>query len=115
MNGKMSKIAFVFLSIALAASGQDKKINTASIDELTGLKGKLNEQENVYKVSSPRTDLKISVDQWEMPPFMGLTSWASFMPGMKDGAMVMGDLVLMQDEVNPVMRPALENGPQVTD
>ena len=50
MNGKMSKIAFAFLSIALAASGQDKKINTASIDELTGLKGKLNEQENVYKV-----------------------------------------------------------------
>jgi len=32
---------------------------------------------------------------------MGLTSWAAFMPGMKDNAMVMGDLVLMQDEVNP--------------
>ena len=62
MNGKMSKIAFTFLSIALAASGQDKKLNTASIDELTGLKGKLNEQENVYKVSAPKTDLKISVD-----------------------------------------------------
>ena len=114
MNAKMSKTAFAFLSIALAASGQDKKLNTASIDELTGLKGKLNEQENVYKVSSPRTDLKISVDKWEMPPFMGLTSWAAFMPGMKDDAMVMGDLVLMQDEVNPVMSAALDNGLQVT-
>src|SRR5437763_4977075 len=62
----------------------------------------------------PRTDVKISVDKWEMPPFMGLTSWASFMPGMKDGAMVMGDLVLMQDEVNPVMSAALDNGLQVT-
>src|SRR5256885_396120 len=114
MNGKMSKIAFTFLSIAFAASGQEKKLNTASIDELTGLKGKLNEQENVYKVSAPRTDLKISVDKWEMPPFMGLTSWAAFMPGMKGEAMVMGDLVLMQDEVNPVMSSAFDNGLQVT-
>jgi len=110
----MSKLALALILSAAAASGQDKKLNTAAIDELTGLKGKLNEQENVYKVSSPRTDLKISVDQWETPPFMGLTSWASFMPGMKDGAMVMGDLVLMQDEVNPVMSAALDNGLQVT-
>jgi len=114
MIDKMSKIAFAFLSIALAASGQDKKLNTAGIDEITGLKGKLNEQENVYKVSAPRTDLKISVDKWEMPPFMGLTSWAAFMPGMKGEAMVMGDLVLMQDEVNPVMSAAFDNGLQVT-
>src|SRR6059058_39543 len=114
MNSKMSKTAFAFLTIALAASGQDRKLDTATIDQLTGLKGKLNEQEHAYKVSAPRTDLKISVDKWEMPPFMGLTSWAAFMPGMKDGAMVMGDLVLMQDEVNPVMSAALDNGLQVT-
>src|SRR5436190_12198119 len=114
MNAKMSKIAFAVLSIAFAASGQEKKLNTASIDELTGLKGKLNEQENVYKVSAPRTDLKISVDKWEMPPFMGLTSWAAFMPGMKGEAMVMGDLVLMQDEVNPVMSAAFDHGLTVT-
>jgi hypothetical protein len=110
----MSKIPFALFLIALTASGQAKKLDTATIDELTGLKGKLNEQENVYKVSSPRTDLKISVDKWEMPPFMGLTSWAAFMPGMKDGLMVMGDLVLMQDEVNPVMSAALDSGLQVT-
>src|SRR5215471_2473574 len=102
MNVGMSKIAFASLFIAAAAYGQDKTLNTARIDELTGLKGKLNEQEHVYKVTSPRTDVKVSVDKWEMPPFMGLTSWAAFMPGMKGEAMVMGDLVLMQDEVNPV-------------
>src|SRR5262249_49903787 len=84
------------------------------IDELTGLKGKLNEQEHVYKVTSPRTDIKVSVDNWEMPPFMGLTSWAAFMPGMKAEAMVMGDLTLMQDEVNPVMTAALDHGLEVT-
>src|SRR6266481_4662680 len=114
MKSTLSKIAFALLLAATVSAAQSKKLNTAIIDELTGLKGKLNEQENIYKVSSPRTDLKISVDQWAMPPFMGLTSWASFMPGMQGEAMVMGDLVLMQDEVNPVMSAAFENGLQVT-
>jgi len=114
MKSQLSKIAFALLLAVNSSAAQSKKLDTAQIDELTGLKGKLNEQEGVYKVSSPRTDLKISVDKWQMPPFMGLTSWAAFMPGMKDGAMVMGDLVLMQDEVNPVMSAALDNGLQVT-
>lgn len=117
MKEILSKISFGLFLAALTIglnAAEAKKLNTAQIDELTGLKGKLNEQEGVYKVSSPRTDLKISVDKWEMPPFMGLTSWAAFTPGMKDGAMVMGDLVLMQDEVNLVMSAALDNGLQVT-
>src|SRR6266404_1881325 len=117
MKQTLSKIGFA-MTLAIFAlptsAAQSKKLDTAQIDELTGLKGKLNEQENVYKVSSARTDLKISVDKWEMPPFMGLTSWAAFMPGMKGEAMIMGDLVLMQDEVNPVMTTAFDNGLQVT-
>src|SRR5436309_2874383 len=115
MKTSLSSFSVLFTAFTLASNAaQSRKLDTAQIDELTGLKGKFNEQEGVYKVSSPRTDLKISVDKWEMPPFMGLTSWAAFMPGMKDGAMVMGDLVLMQDEVNPVMSAALDNGLQVT-
>lgn len=98
----------------IAAIARDAKLPTERIDELTGLKGKLNEQENVYKVTSPRTDLKVAVDQWTMPPFMGLTSWAAFTPGMKENTMVMGDLVLFEDEVNPVMSAALNAGLQVT-
>jgi hypothetical protein len=89
-------------------------IPTNRIDEITGLKGKWNEQERVYKVSSPRSDVKVSVDNWQMPPFMGLTSWAAFTAGKEKEAMVMGDLVLFQDEVNPVMSAALENGLDVT-
>ena len=116
MKCKMSKIALGILLASATSWGQGTKLklDTAKIDEITGLKGKLNEQEGVFKVSWPRTDIKISVDKWEMPPFMGLTSWAAFMAGMKDGAMVMGDLVLMQDEVDPVMSSALDNGLQVT-
>ncbi len=51
-----------------------------------------------------------------MPPFMGLTSWAAFEPGEKPGvdAMVMGDLVLFEDEVSPAMSAALDNGLEVT-
>src|SRR5436190_4424488 len=115
MKTSLSSFSVLFTAFTLASNAaQSRKLDTAQIDELTGLKGKFNEQEGVYKISSPRTDLKISVDKWEMPPFMGLTSWAAFRPAMKDGSMVMGVLVLMQDEVNPVMSAALDNGLQVT-
>ncbi len=90
------------------------ELQTNRIDEITGLKGKWNNEEKVYKVSAPRADIKVSVDNWEMPPFMGLTSWAAFTTGKEKEAMVMGDLVLMQDEVNPVMSAALDNGLAVT-
>ncbi len=114
MKSKMSQIALGIFLVAATSSGQGTKLDTAKIDEITGLKGKLNEQEGVFKVSSPRTDIKVSVDGWTMPPFMGLTSWAAFTTGMHEGAMVMGDVVLMQDEVNPVMSAAFENGLEVT-
>jgi len=87
--------------------------NTARIDELTGLKGKMNEKEGVYKVTFPRNDVKVVVDGWTMPPFMGLGTWAAF-TATKDGAMVMGDTVLFEDEVNAAMTAALDNGLNVT-
>jgi hypothetical protein len=101
------------LMIGLGAVAADK-LDTNRIDQITGLKGTLNKDEGVYKVSAPRDDVKVSVDGWAMPPFMGLTSWAAFMDGKKEEAMVMGDLVLFQDEVNPVMSAALASGLKVT-
>ena len=47
-------------------------LDTARIDQLTGLKGKLNEKEGVYKVTFPRNDVKVIVEGWTMPPFMSL-------------------------------------------
>jgi Domain of Unknown Function (DUF1259) len=114
MKIQLSKLPCLLLLATAAAAGAAAPLDTARIDELTGLKGALNKQEGVYKVSLPRADLKITVDNWQMPPFMGLTSWAAFKPGMKENAMVMGDLVLMQDEVNPVMSAVLNNGLEVT-
>jgi hypothetical protein len=89
-------------------------LDTAKIDELTGLKGKLNEKEGVYKVTWPRDDVKVVVDGWMMPPFMGLGTWAAFTKGAHTEAMVMGDTVLFEDEVNAAMTAALDNGLNVT-
>src|SRR5438876_7969674 len=97
-----------FITASVAAG-----LNTARIDELTGLKGKLNEKEGVYKVTFPRDDVKIVVDGWTMPPFMGLGTWAAFIE-TKNGAIVMGDTVLFEDKVNAAMTAALDNGLSVT-
>jgi hypothetical protein len=95
-------------------AGRERKLNTARIDEITGAKGTFNEAEGVFKESFPRTDVPVKVDGRPMEPFMGLTSWAAFQPGKAANAMVMGDLVLFEDEVNPVMSAALSAGLQVT-
>lgn len=114
MKMQKSKFASAFLLASLAAASAATELDTARIASITGLNGKLNSEEGVYKVSQPRTDLKISVDQWQMPSFMGLTSWAAFQSGMDKNAMVMGDLALMQDEINPVMSALLDSGLEVT-
>src|SRR5213592_2322454 len=101
-------IVLGIISNAFAAN-----LNTARIDQVTGLKGKFNEKEGVYKVTFPRNDVKVVVDGWTMPPFMGLGTWAAFTP-TKDGAMVMGDTVLFEDEVNAAMSVALDNDLNVT-
>ena len=89
-------------------------LDTATIEAITGLKGVSSQTEGTFKVSKPRDDVSVTVEQTHMAPFMGLTSWAAFMPSGKDSAMVMGDIVLFQDEVNPVMSAALDAGLQVT-
>jgi hypothetical protein len=102
-------VAFCCAAIGTATAALD----TAKIDAITGLKGKLNEKEGVYKVSFPRSDVKVVVDGWPMPPFMGLGTWAAF-EGTNEKAIMMGDTVLFQDEVNLVMSAALDNGLSVT-
>jgi hypothetical protein len=88
-------------------------LDTAKIEELTRAKGKLDEKEGAFKVSVPRSDLAVTVAGMRLTPPMGLTSWAAFKPAGAH-AMVMGDLVLLEDQVNPVMSTALDNGLQVT-
>jgi hypothetical protein len=109
MTKLLLAIAF-FVSMAATASAA---LDTAKIDLLTGLKGKFNENEGVYKITFPRNDVKVIVGGWTMPPFMGLGTWAAFKES-KTGALVMGDTVLFEDEVNTAMAAALDNGLSVT-
>ncbi|MEY2508143.1 MAG: hypothetical protein QOH01_2472 [Verrucomicrobiota bacterium] len=111
-------VAGLLIGIAMTLAGifpaSAAGLDGAKIDELTGLKGKLNEKEGVYRVTFPRSDVKVAVDGWTMPPFMGLGTWAAFTQGSHSEAMVMGDTVLFEDEVNAAMSSAFENGLSVT-
>lgn len=109
----MKRLLLALTVCAARAHLASAALDGAKIDALTGLKGKLNEKEGVYRVSFPRNEVKVSVDGWTMPPFMGLGTWAAFTE-TKHGVMVMGDTVLFEDEVNPVMSVAFENGLSVT-
>src|SRR5438105_6943804 len=88
-------------------------LDTARIEQLTGAKGKLDRAAGVFKVSMPRTDLSLTVGGVKLTPASGLTSWAAFEP-TGAGAMVMGDVVVTENQVNPVMSAALDNGLEVT-
>ncbi len=101
-------------SVLVADITPAPSLDGARIEELTGLKGALDKSEGVFKVTSARTDVAVTIDGRTLEPFLGLTSWAGFLPGKKAPCMVMGDLVLFQDEINPVMSAALDNGLAVT-
>lgn len=88
-------------------------LNTTRIEQLTGLKGTLDKKENVFKVSLPRNDVDVVAGGVKMTPPLGLTCWAAFQ-NAADHTMVMGDMVLLEDQVNPVMDAALGSGLEVT-
>jgi len=98
---------------APSTQGPAAQLNPAQIEQLTGAKGQLNEKENVFKVSAPRNDLAVVAAGTRITPPMGLTTWAAFTTH-GSATMVMGDLVLTEDQVNTVMSAALDNGLDVT-
>jgi hypothetical protein len=112
------KLSRVLLTLALlfslnVSAAKDKFLDGEKISKLTGLAGQMNEKEGVYKVSFPRGDIKSTAAGVRLIPALGLTSWAAF---TRTGSqvMMMGDTVLTEDQVNPVMSVAIENGLEVT-
>lgn len=67
----------------------------------------------VHRYAFPRSDLKVTLDGVAIKPALALGSWAAFLP-MGDEAMVMGDLVLTHNEVNPVMSKLIAGGFEIT-
>jgi Domain of Unknown Function (DUF1259) len=113
MTSKMKKLLIIIAFCSAIIPGASA-LDTAKIDNITGLKGKLNEKEGVYRIGFSRSDVAVAVDGSTMPPFMGLGTWAAFIQGVHTEAMVMGDTVLFEDEVNPVMSAAFDSGLSVT-
>lgn len=97
--------------LVLPLTAQSQGVSTSIVDEALGRSGQ--KTGDVYKVGFPRTDLHVSVGGLAIKPGLALGSWAAF-TGTDDHAMVMGDLVLLEDEVNPVVDKLRGSGFEVT-
>jgi hypothetical protein len=108
-------VAFVavYSVFAVSAVAAEAMLDIPKIEQLTGVKGKIDEKEGVFKVSVPRNDLKVTTAGVKMTPPLGLTSWAAF-KNVGERTVVMGDTVMTEDQVNAVMSVALDNGLEVT-
>jgi Domain of Unknown Function (DUF1259) len=83
----------------------------AQVDDALGRKAAVSQ--DVHRYGFPRTDLNVTLDGVTIKPSLALGGWVAFKPMGKD-AMLMGDLVLTESEVNPVMAKLLADGLQVT-
>jgi hypothetical protein len=86
-------------------------LNRKTLEAIVGFGGTV--IDDVLKISAPRKDVKVTVDGFEIIPFMGLTSWAAFRGGAQQ-ATVMGDIVLLEDEIGAAVSSAVEAGLYVT-
>ncbi len=98
------------LAAATMASGAE--IDWTRVDQAIGKKGS-EQAGGVHKFGLPRTDLNVTVDGVPIKPSMAFGSWLGFQPS-GDGVMVMGDLVLLDTEISPVMKHLIDNGFDIT-
>ena len=97
--------------LSTVAAAQAQGIDWAKIDATFGRTAAVAGE--VHRYGFPRTDLQVTLEGVTIRPAFALGGWIAFQP-MRDTAMVMGDLVLLQTEVNPVMAKLLEGGVEVT-
>lgn len=106
----------LFASLAVAAALAPPALaadpDWAAVGHALGRSGKVMAG-GVYRVGFPRSDLKVSLDGVALRTGFAFGGWVAFLP-MGAQAMVMGDLVMTQDEVNPVMRKLEEGGIAIT-
>jgi hypothetical protein len=86
-------------------------LDTNIIESTMGLKGQM--MGDVLKLSVPRKELRVTLDGFDIIPFMGLTSWVAFRQGSHH-ATLMGDIVVLEDEIDGAMSAAIEAGLYVT-
>jgi len=114
------RVTSVVISILVAAavmepragSAQDMPADYAAVLKGLGKAGDF--KDGVLKVNLPRTDLKVTINQRPAPTPFGFGGWVALTKGDHEMDVLMGDLVLLENEVNPVMSAILQNGLDVT-
>ena len=101
--------SLVAVSLSTAARSQD--VDWQKVDDAMGRKAAVSG--DVHRYGFPRSDLSVTLDGVTIRPALALGGWVAFKPG-HGGAMAMGDLVLLETEVNPVMLKLIEGGLEIT-
>src|SRR5579864_794673 len=100
------------LAIGPCLSAMAADIDWSKVDQVLGKKGS-DLPGGVHKYGLPRSDLHVTVDGVTIKPTLALGSWLAFQAS-PDGAMVMGDLVLTDTEISPVMQRLIEGGVEIS-
>ena len=106
--------ASIVLFVANTTAQQPAAIPDQYQQVLTALNRQGDYSANVLKVNIPRSDVKVTIDQKAAPTPFGFGGWVAFTKGTGGMDVMMGDLVVTQDEVSPVMSALLDNGLDVT-
>src|SRR3954466_14550731 len=102
-------VALVGAGMMAAAHAQD--VDWQKVDDALGRKPAVTG--DVHRYGFPRTDLTVTLDGVTIKPALALGGWVAFKPA-HGGVMVMGDLVLLETEINPVMLKLIEGGLEIT-
>jgi Domain of Unknown Function (DUF1259) len=99
------------VGVVVSGSAAAQEIDWQKVDAALGRKPAVTS--DVHRYGFPRTDLSVTLDGVVIKPALALGGWVAFKPA-HDGAMVMGDLVLLESEINPVMAKLIEGGLEIT-
>jgi hypothetical protein len=109
---RFAAVLAAFAAILLLGSAVAATPDWSKVDAAIGRKG-TDQPGGVHKFGLPRSDLKVTVDGVAIKPALALGSWLAFQPA-GDGAMVMGDLVLTDTEISPVMKHLVDHGLEIS-